>query len=359
MSSTSDIAPVASPLPGDRRQRARTAVLILVCAAALAVVASLSLGPASLSLADLWSAVLGGEAGNRHASLILYDIRLPRTVLGLFVGAALGVAGGMMQGLFRNPLADPGLVGVSAGAALAATTAIFLGGRLLPPGYEGLAPHLVSLAAFAGGLVTTVTLYVVATREGRTSVATMLLAGIALGALAGALTGLIVFLADDRTLRDITFWSLGSLGGGTWNKVLAAAVLIVPVLVGAPMIGSALNALQLGEAEAAHVGIEVERTKRLMILLVAAGVGAAVAVSGVIGFIGLVVPHLLRLSIGPDNRFLLPAAGLLGATLLVGADIVARTIVTPAELPIGIVTAAAGAPFFLWLVLRQRGILDL
>ncbi|MGE0212024.1 MAG: FecCD family ABC transporter permease [Parvibaculaceae bacterium] len=359
MTSASDIAPVAGPLPGDRRRKARTAVLLLACAAAVAAIASLSLGPASLSLADLWSAVFGGEAENRHAGLILYDIRLPRTVLGLFVGAALGVAGGMMQGLFRNPLADPGLVGVSAGAALAATTAIFLGGRLLPAGYESLSPHLVSLAAFGGGLVTTVTLYVVATREGRTSVATMLLAGIALGALAASLTGLIVFLADDRTLRDITFWSLGSLGGGTWNKAFAAGLLIVPVLAVAPMIGNALNALQLGEAEAAHLGIEVERTKRLMILLVAAAVGAAVAVSGVIGFIGLVVPHLLRLSIGPDNRFLLPAAGLLGATLLVGADIVARTIVTPAELPIGIVTAAVGAPFFLWLVLKQRGILDL
>jgi len=349
----------AEPVAGDRTGLATAALAALAAATILAALASLSLGPASLSLADIAAALRGSDTASPHAATILYDIRMPRTVTGLLVGAALGVAGAMLQGLFRNPLADPGLVGVSAGAGFAAAAAILAGAAVLPAALAPLSAYFVALSAFAGGLATTVALYLIATREGQTSVATMLLAGIAIGAFAAALTGLLLFLADDRQLRDITFWMLGSLGGGTWRSAAAAGVLIVPVLVLAPAIGRALNALQLGEAEALHIGVEVQEVKRRIILYTAAAVGAAVAVSGVIGFVGLVVPHLLRLSIGPDNRYLLPAAGLLGASLLIAADIVARTIVAPAELPIGIVTAAVGAPFFLWLLLRRRALVDL
>jgi iron complex transport system permease protein len=237
--------------------------------------------------------------------------------------------------------------------------AIVLGG-LLPIGFAvALGQYLVPLAAFLGGWGATLLLYAVSSRQGRTSVATMLLAGIALGALAGAATGILIYLADDRQLRDLTFWGLGSLGGASWHKIALAAPLILPVLLLSPLLARGLNGLALGEAAALHMGVEVERVKRLAILSVAAATGAAVAVSGGIGFIGIVVPHLLRLAIGPDHRFLLPNAALLGAALLVGADIVARLVVTPAELPIGIVTAVLGAPVFLYILLRSRGIMDL
>jgi iron complex transport system permease protein len=210
-----------------------------------------------------------------------------------------------------------------------------------------------------GGLATTLLLYRVSTRQGRTSVATMLLAGIALAAMAMAFTGLLIFVADDRQLRDLTFWSLGSLSGATWQKIGAVAPIMLLALAATPFLARGLNALALGAATANHLGIPVQRVKYVAIVAVAAATGASVAVSGGIAFVGIVVPHLLRLLIGPDNRYLLPASALLGASLLLLADAVSRTIVAPAELPIGIVTAAAGAPFFLWILLRRRGVLDL
>jgi iron complex transport system permease protein len=215
----------------------------------------------------------------------------------------------------------------------------------------------VPLGAFFGGWAATLLLYRVSTREGRTNVATMLLAGIALGALAGAVTGLLVYVADDRQLRDLTFWSMGSLAGASWSKLAAALPLILPVLLLAPLLGRGLNALALGEAQAAHLGVAVERVKALAILGTAAAAGAAVAVAGGIGFVGIVVPHLLRLATGPDHRALLPNAALMGGGLLVGADMLARTLVAPAELPIGIITAVLGAPVFLWSLLRRRGLM--
>jgi iron complex transport system permease protein len=222
-----------------------------------------------------------------------------------------------------------------------------------------LGTFTLPLAAFAGGLATTLVLYRISTRQGRTSVATMLLAGIALAAMAMAFTGVLIFMADDRQLRDQTFWSLGSLAGATWQKIGAVAPLIIVALAATPVLARGLNALALGEATANHLGIPVQRLKYVAIVAVAAAVGASVAVSGGIGFVGIVVPHLLRLLIGPDNRYLLPASALLGASMLLLADAVSRTIVAPAELPIGIVTATVGAPFFLWILLRRRGILDL
>jgi iron complex transport system permease protein len=284
--------------------------------------------------------------------LILLHIRLPRVLLGALVGGALGVSGAVMQGLFRNPLAEPGLVGVSAGSALCAVAFIVLGGGLaLRPLVQA---YGLAAAAFLGGLGTTFLVYRLATSGGRTAVATLLLAGVALAALAGAGTGLLLFLADDAQLRTVTFWTLGSLGGATWTALAAAGPLLLLSLLAAPTLARSLNALLLGEAEAYHLGVRVERAKRWAVLVAALGVGAAVAVSGVIGFVGLVVPHLGRLALGPDHRRLLPASALLGAILLLLADLAARTVVAPAELPIGIVTALAGAPFFLWLLLRER-----
>nr|WP_246696086.1 iron ABC transporter permease [Methylorubrum populi] len=325
---------------------------------------SLGLGairiPPARVLAILWQggAPEGGDPSLARDALVILNIRLPRTLLGLMVGAGLAVSGALLQGLFRNPLADPALVGVSAGAGLAAATVIVLGDRLLAA-LQGPMPYAVlPAAAFLGGLATTYGLYRVATRSGRTSVATMLLAGIALAALTGALTGLLVYASDDRQLRDLTFWSLGSLSGATWTKVATSAPAILPILVMVPFLGRGLNALVLGEAEAFHLGVAVERLKRLVILLVAVTVGAGVAAAGVIGFVGLVVPHVLRLLIGPEHRRLLPACALLGGALLVLADIVARLVVAPAELPIGIVTAIVGAPVFLWLLLGRGALAD-
>lgn len=340
-----------------KRRRTLVAVAALVAGAFMIAVASLGAGAVEIGPARVLAILAGAGAGEGREALVVMNIRLPRLLLGLLVGAALGVSGAMMQGLFRNPLADPGLVGVSAGAGLAAAVMIVLGERYIAPYAGGSTFLLLPVGAFVGGLATTLALYGIATREGRTSVATMLLAGIALGALAGAFTGILAYASDDRQLRDLTFWSLGSLGGATWAKLAVVAPIILPILIATPMLARGLNALVLGEAEAYHLGIGVQRLKAMIILLVAGAVGASVAVAGVIGFVGIVVPHLLRLVIGPDHRLLLPLCAVLGGALLAGADILARTIVAPSELPIGIVTAAVGAPFFLWLLLhRNKGI---
>ncbi|MEQ9180203.1 MAG: iron ABC transporter permease [Nitratireductor sp.] len=349
---------------GDRSFRARLALGVLSVLLAATVVASLGYGASDASIwsvvADLAARARGDEAAmSLRDQVFVYDIRLPSTILGLLLGAALAVSGAGMKGLFRNPLADPGLVGVSAGASLGAVSVIVLGGSALAPLVSVFGLYALPAAAFAGGLVVTLSLYRISTRSGRTSVATMLLAGIALGALAMAFTGVLIFMADDRQLRDLTFWTLGSLAGATWAKIAAAGPVIVLALAATPFVARGLNALALGEATAHHLGVPVQRLKNVAIVGVAAAVGASVAVSGGIGFVGIVVPHLLRLLIGPDNRYLLPASALLGASLLLAADAVSRTIVAPAELPIGIVTAAVGAPFFLWILLRRRGLLDL
>ncbi|KAA3449257.1 iron ABC transporter [Mesorhizobium sp. SARCC-RB16n] len=354
----------ANASEGDRSGRARLVILLLCLCLAIAVLLSLTFGASDASAVTvigdwLFGIVPGDAALNARDSLIVYDIRLPRVILGVLVGAALAVSGAVMQGLFRNPLADPGLIGVSAGSSLGAVAVVVLGGTMLAPLAALLGTLALPLAAFFGGLATTLVLYQIATRRGQTSVATMLLAGIALTALAMAMTGILIFMADDRQLRDLTFWQLGSLGGATWPKISSVGPIIVLALAAMPFLARSLNALALGEATAGHLGIPVQRLKYTAIVGVSAAVGASVAVSGGIGFVGIVVPHLLRLLIGPDNRYLLPASALLGASLLLLADAVARTIVVPAELPIGIVTAVAGAPFFLWILLRKRGVIDL
>jgi len=344
---------------GDRSGRARQVLVLLAVLLAGVSVASMTVGASGVALFPALGRWLNGEALALHERVVLLDIRLPRLLTGILVGAALAVSGAVMQGLFRNPLADPGIVGVGAGAGLGAVLAIVLG-AMLPASLAAVTgPHLVPIAAFLGGWGSTLVLYRVSTRQGRTSVATMLLAGIAMGALAGALTGLMVYIADDQQLRDLTFWGLGSLAGASWTKIAASAPIILLALIAAPALARALNAFTLGEAAAAHLGVPVQRMKNIAILTVAGATGAAVAISGGIGFIGIVVPHLLRLAMGPDHRYLLPAAALLGATLLLGADMIARVIVAPAELPIGIVTAVLGAPVFLWILLRRRGLVDM
>jgi iron complex transport system permease protein len=343
---------------GDRSRLAQLLILVLIVVAAAMFAASIMTGAADASLSNVLRWLLGMEGAEQALSvrdrIIILDIRLPRAVLGLMVGASLAVSGAVMQGLFRNPLADPGLVGVSSGASLGAVLLIVLGSSFFGPLFAIFGFYALPVAAFVGGLITTLLLYKIATRSGQTSVATMLLAGIALGALAGAVTGVLIFMADDKQLRDLTFWGLGSLAGANWMKILSAGPIILVSLAVVPFLARGLNALTLGEAAAFHMGIPVQRLKNIAIVSVAASTGASVAVSGGIGFVGIVVPHVLRMLIGPDHRYLLPASALLGGTLLIFADMIARTIVPPAELPIGIITAFAGAPFFLWILLRGR-----
>jgi len=337
----------------------RTLFVLLALACLLAVWLSLALGPVSLPLMDTLCAglrLLGVPVSGddlQQAELILGQIRVPRTLLGLAVGAVLALSGVAMQGLFRNPLADPGLVGVSSGAALGAAIAIVTGASLggLP---EAFAPYLLSIFAFVGGLTVTGIVYRLGRREGQTSVGIMLLAGVAMTALAGSIIGLFSYLADDAALRTLTFWNLGTLNGASYARLWPLLLVCAAVIVWLPRRAKALNALLLGESEARHLGIEVERLKRELVVCIALGVGAAVAAAGLIGFVGLIVPHLVRLIVGPDHRVLLPASALAGASLLLFADVFARLVLAPAELPIGIVTAFIGAPVFLFMLVRGR-----
>ena len=286
---------------------------------------------------------------DERQSAVLLSIRLPRVLLAAVVGASLAVSGAAMQGLFRNPLADPGLIGISSGAALAVAVVIVLAGPLT--GTLGL--YGLSTAAFVGGLITCLLVFRFARLAGTFSVTYMLLAGIAINALSGAGTGFLTYLSNDEQLRTLTFWTMGSLGGALWPAVIVVTTVVVPATVFLIRNARDINILLLGENEARHLGVDSERLKLIVIICTAFSVGAAVAVSGIIGFVGLVVPHLIRLTIGPDNRLLIPAAALLGAALLLVADTFARTIVTPAEIPVGIVTSLIGGPFFLWLLIKQ------
>ena len=349
---------MADKASGDRSSLGRLAIVVLVGVLLVAMTLSMTTGASGASawtiIGSWFGVVPDSDVSMIRDHAVIYNIRLPRMLLGVMIGAALAVSGLLMQGLFRNPLADPGLVGVSAGAGLGAVGIIVLGTTMLAPLTALLGIYSLQIASFAGGLITTFILYRVATRSGETAIATMLLAGIAIGALAGALTGVMVYVATDAQLRDLTFWGLGSLSGANWTKIMASGPIIVVALGVSAFLAKGLNALTLGEATAAHLGVPVQRFKLITIVAVAGATGASVAVSGGIGFVGIVVPHLLRLVIGPDHKYLLPATALLGASFLLLADCISRVIVAPAELPIGIVTAAFGGPFFLWILLRRR-----
>jgi iron complex transport system permease protein len=327
-------------------------VAVAVIAAGLGAVA-LSPGQVLAALAAPLGIDLPWDVTARDRA-ILWTIRLPRVVLTILVGAALGLTGAAMQGIMRNPLADPSLIGVSGGAALGAVGYLVLGAPLAMA-VPALAPWLLPLAAFAGALGATWIALRLARVDGRTSTVALLLGGVALAALTSAAVGLLVFVADDAQLRSITFWSLGSAGAASWPLVLAAAPPILAAVVLLPAQAGDLDRLLLGEAEARHLGVDVERTTRRAVLLVALAVGAAVATCGVIAFVGLVVPHAVRGWLGPSHRTLLPASALGGAGLLVVADLMARTAVPPNDLPVGALTAFAGAPVLLLLLRRLRG----
>ncbi|MFM4703306.1 FecCD family ABC transporter permease [Aeromonas bivalvium] len=323
---------------------------------ALLLLGSLATGPLALSFTESLRALLAGQESGieAHKLLIVQEIRLPRTLLCIAVGGMLGLCGAVMQGLFRNPLADPGIIGVSGGAALGAALAIVLLAPLDQQLQSQLGIGLLPLFAFLGGALTTTLVYLLGTREGGTSVTVMLLAGVAITAFSFAVIGLLTYLADDQMLRNLSLWQLGTLAAGKPADVALSLATLALLLWLFMRDAGPLNALLLGEGEARHLGVNVQALKGRLILLTAMGVGVAVAVSGMIGFVGLVVPHLVRLLAGPNHARLLPLCALMGAALLLGADMLARTLLAPAELPVGIITALLGAPFFIWLLVKRR-----
>ena len=340
-------------------RRISSAWLLATLAILLPVIVlySMTVGTVSISMAEAFSAAVDRLFSSADSigqtQVILFDIRLPRILLALLVGAILASTGAVMQGLFRNPLADPSLIGVSGGASVGASLMIVLAGGAVESGLlMGLS--LVALGAFVGGFAATILVYRLATFGIGTSVTTMLLAGIAIGALAGALNSLLSYFADNDMLRQISLWQMGNLSAANWAKVWIMALVSLLLLVSFPRDSRALNALLLGESEARHLGIDVQRVKRRLIVLTALGVGVSVALAGMVGFVGLVIPHVIRLLIGPDHRWLIPGSAMAGAILLVVADSLARVVVLPAELPTGILTALLGAPFFIALLLQQR-----
>ncbi|GAA08776.1 iron ABC transporter [Acetobacter senegalensis] len=322
-------------------------VIVFICLI-LSILFSLNIGATHI---NLWALVSSSahQALNRE---VVLSIRAPRVVMGVLAGAALGGAGAIMQGLFRNPLADPSLIGVSSGAGLITSFLIVCGiPDLFPPAYGAWS---LPLGGMIGGFGATALLYLFARRQGETSISTILLAGVAFSAFCGALTGILVFRANDQALRDITFWTMGSLVGVNWFRVLLVLPFFGISLLCTAGLAQPLNAMLLGEADASLMGFPVERTKQFAMLACAASVGASVSLVGSIGFIGVVVPHLVRLVTGPDYRWVLPGSVIMGAMLLVLSDSLARIVAAPAEVPVGIITAILGAPVFVWLLVRTH-----
>lgn len=326
---------------------------------------SLSLGAMRIPLGEVIGILaksigfsgLAGTGDSINEGVILV-IRLPRVLQGILVGAALGISGAAIQGIFRNPLAEPGLIGISAGASLMAVIIIAFETFLFVGLSEILGYYLLAFGAFAGAGLTAMLVYHIAKINGQANVSTMLLAGIAINALAGALTGLVTYLADEQKLRSITFWMMGSLGGATWQNVMCLAPFVIIPLIGLPLLAKGLNLFAIGENQVALIGLDPNRIKIWVVVFSTMAVGASVAVSGIIGFIGLLIPHMTRLLGGVDHRFVLPVSALMGALVLTIADMVSRLIVQPIELPIGVVTALMGTPIFLYILIRDKKLIN-
>lgn len=318
--------------------------ILLLLLLALTVSAT-NIGAMHLSLPMLWR-----EGIDSSLWQIWFTIRLPRVLLAVLVGGALALSGCIMQGLFRNPLADPGLLGISSGAALAVAFSIIF--SLSLPGIFAL--YVPLLAAFLGSMAVTLIIFLLS-RQGFTGLGRLLLVGIAINALCGAAVGVLSWVSTDQQLRQLSLWGMGSLSSAQWPTVLVCASVVLPAMVLVQRLAGRLNLLQLGEEEAHYLGVDVPRTQRHLLILSALLVAAAVSVSGIIGFVGLVIPHLMRFWLGGDHRWLLPSSLLSGAILLLISDTMARTLVAPAEMPVGLLTSLIGGPWFLWMILRRRG----
>lgn len=334
----------------------RTALLFLLIALPVVMLIYLSVGSSWISPLRLFSLFQDGSEGDpavTREAMIVGAIRLPRVLMAGLVGGCLACCGAAMQGLFRNPLADPSLIGVSSGASAGASFMIVFGAAWIDSS-QVLGLSLVSVGAVAGAVVAVFLVYQLATNSYGTSVVTMLLSGVAIGAVASALNSLFSYFADSEMLRRINVWQMGNLDGASWERVILIGAVSAVLLWRLPKHAQALNAFLLGESEARYLGINVAWVKKELVLLTALAVGISVVISGNIAFVGLVIPHILRGFIGPDHRYLLPSSALAGAILLIVADMIARTIIAPAELPAGILTSLVGAPVFFYLLVKSK-----
>ncbi|WKN43020.1 FecCD family ABC transporter permease [Tunicatimonas pelagia] len=338
-----------------RKSNSRTLTLSLLAILLVGVLlSSLVVGAVSITLTDVLR-IIGQKLGivadtEDTAQIVLLSIRLPRLLFTVLIGAALGLSGAALQGLFRNPLVEPGIIGISSGAAVGAIFVIMFVSTRFPQLAEWAQTWLLPLFSFLGGLAATFFTLRIGQAANRMHITYLILGGVAISALAAAVIGIATFYADDNQLRAYTFWTLGDLSAATWDKLYVLTPLVGLAIIGLLAVARPLNAIALGEAEAYHSGVAVERVKLIIVLLSALAIGVSVAFSGIIGFVGLVVPHIIRVAFTSDQRLVLPASALGGACLLLLADMLARTVVSPAELPIGAITAAVGAPFFIYLL---------
>nr|WP_228539722.1 iron ABC transporter permease [Nocardia sp. XZ_19_385] len=338
------------------RERSRTTLVFALAIAALIVLALVSAavgqvpttpGEVAGSIAHRIGLDWGSMPAHPAGEVTLWEVRFPRVVLAILVGAALATAGALLQGVFANPLAEPGVIGVSAGAAVGAGTVIVVGGAFV-------AAWSIAAAAFVGGLITTLMVYLLSRSNGRTEVVTLVLTGVAINAFAGGLIAFLLFIATPAARDQIVFWQLGSLNGATWDAVRVVAPLTLIGVAAAILIAARLDLLALGESAARHLGVDVERLRRNVIVIVAVLATAGVAFSGIILFVGLIVPHLVRMLVGPAHRILIPLSAILGAVVLLASDVGARSLVDNADLPLGMLTSLIGGPFFFWLLRRTR-----
>ena len=321
---------------------------ILIILLILVFIISISCGSFNISFIDF----LKGNLDQLHNN-ILVDIRLPRVILASLVGASLSLSGACLQGLFRNPLADPGLIGVSSGAALGVALAIVLGGDFIPKIFT---PYILPIAAVIGSAIVIIILFYITKGFGYVGMIYMLLAGIAINAFAGVGIGFLTYISDDSELRSLTFWSMGSFGGNTWELIIPASIVILTTIIWSLKTSRKLDLIQLGEAEAQRLGVNIKKLRFNVIISSAIIVGVSVSLAGIIGFIGLIIPHLIRILGGVNHNFLLKGSILAGALIMILSDLISRTIIMPAELPVGLITSAIGSPFFLWLIFKIRNI---
>ncbi|MBK0331852.1 iron ABC transporter permease [Brachybacterium sp. MASK1Z-5] len=352
---TAGSAPRRAALERTRRLPLAIGLPISGAVLVVAIVVSIGTGPIQLSpstvLGVIWHEILGqGAARPALETTVVMDLRMPRVLFGALSGAALAVSGAALQSLFRNPLADPGIIGVSGGASTGAVAAIVL----LPPLTGAAVAWVVPAAAFAGGILATTLIYALARPGMDSGTARLLLVGIAIGSAFAAITGFLTFAADDDDLQTVVFWQMGSLGDLDWMKLAIGTPVILVGVVIMILLSRRLDLLTLGDRQAHHLGLDVSTTRKIVIGTTALLTGTSVAFAGTIGFIGLVVPHIVRLICGPAHRGVLPMSAVIGALLIVVADTLSRTVAPPAEVPIGLFTAIMGAPFFLMLVLRSR-----
>lgn len=346
-------APTPTRVPRRRSRAAITFAVAITALLALAV-ASAAIGQVPTTPAEVAGSVAhriglnwGPLPAHPSGDVTLWEVRFPRVLLAILVGAALATAGALLQGVFANPLAEPGVIGVSSGAAVGAGTVIVVGGAFV-------AAWSVAAAAFVAGLATTALVYLLSRSGGRTEVVTLVLTGVAINAFAGGLIAFLLFIASPAARDQIVFWQLGSLNGANWDAVAVVAVLTVCAVTAAVAVAPRLDLLALGESAARHLGVDVERLRRTVIVIVAILTTAGVAFTGIILFVGLIVPHVVRMLVGPGHRVLIPISAVVGAVVLLAADVAARSLVDNADLPLGMLTSLIGGPFFFWLLRRTR-----